>query len=253
MNPTETTSGIEVMRVLRECGWVPDPDRTRADGPTLKYDFGNFELSAAVFFSERFCQAVVFLKGGPNCIAIDDVVAFEIAEFVESREQAIALIWYCIRRHRPAIVPTWLEEGKDLQHLLPWRREAEAYARRPKAVVDRVWMRPLGQRLREAAIAAVAEDRCVVHFDGTTVRFDLPERRLIVQADGPEPWVEPVTVSLQALTRLPKRWMKETVEISLWDGHLLIGNVRFQTAPVKGLSSGAQEFPADHQSSVNQH
>jgi hypothetical protein len=215
------------MEVLREFGWVPDDDRLWTEGPALKYNFGNFELSAGVLMNEYFRRIVSF-QGNYRDLRRIAEIAFEIPERVESREQVLAWIVYGLRRSVPlAITPAWVEEGRRLQHELPWAKHMAAYNARPKALIERMWMKPLGKVLREAAALAAEDERCLIHFDGATVRFELPGKTFLVQADGTESWQQAVWVSLRELRALPQRWMRSTIAVSYWDGHVMIDNRRF--------------------------
>lgn len=213
---------VPVMEVLRECGWVPDENRPFSEAPALKYNFGNFELSAGVLTNEYFRRVVSF-QGHYRDLRTVAETAFDIPERVESREQVLAWIVYGLRRCVPlAITPAWIEEGRRLQHELPWAKHMGRYNARPQATVDRMWMKPLGKVLREAAEAAAEGEQCLIHFDGTTVCFELPAKTYRVQADGPKPWPEGVLVAVRDLATLPKRWMRDPIGISYWEGHVVV-------------------------------
>jgi hypothetical protein len=232
---------VPVMDVLRDCGWVSDDDRPWSEEPALKYNFGNFELSAGVLTNEYFRRVVSF-QGHYRDLRTAGVTTFDIPERVKSREQVLAWIVYGMRRGvPPAITPAWIEEGRRLQHELPWAKHMAAYNARPVASVDRMWMKPLGKVLREAADSAAEEDHCLIHFDGSTVRFDLPAKTHLVKADGPEPWPHAVLVKLRNLAALPRRWMRSTISLSYWDGHFTIGNRRFAAIVAPTLAEHAAE------------
>ena len=121
---------VPVMGVLRECGWVPDDDRPWSEEPALKYNFGNFELSAGVFTNEYLRRVVTFsgLYQDGRCIA---EVGFDVPERVESREQVLAWIVYGLgERLRLAITPPWLDEGRRLQLELPWAKHMPTPSKR---------------------------------------------------------------------------------------------------------------------------
>lgn len=218
---------VPVMDVLRECGWVPDDNRPWSEEPALKYNFGNFELSAGAVTNEYLRRVVTFSGLYRDVRCIEDV-NFDVPERVESREQVLAWIVYGLgKRLRLAITPSWIEEGRRSQHELPWAKHMAAYKARPIASVDRMWMKPLGKALREAAASATDDEPCLIYFNGYTVRFELPAKTYLVQADGSKPWPHAVLVSLRDLAALPQRWMQCAISVSYWDGHLTIGNRRF--------------------------
>lgn len=215
---------VSVMDVLRDCGWVPDADRPWSEEPALKYNFGNFELSASVLTNRYFHQIVSFdgyYRDQRSMLQI----SFGVPVRIESREQVLAWIVYGMRHVvRLATTPAWIEEGRCLKHLLPWEKHMAAYRSRPQATIDRMWMKPLGKVLREAAESAAEEESCRIHFDGTTVRFELPGQIYVVQGGGAAPWAEAAIVALRDLAGLPQRWMRAEIGVSLWEERLTIGN-----------------------------
>ena len=140
MSSPGPASNVSVMDVLRECGWWPDDDRAFSEEPALKFNFGNFELSAGVALNEYFRRVVSF-HGPYQDRRNMGVSSFEVPEHVESRAQALAWIAYGLRNVVPlAIRPEWIDEGKAAHDTLPWVRQKQAYARRPRATIDREWM-----------------------------------------------------------------------------------------------------------------
>lgn len=221
------------MDVLRECGWIPDDDRPWSEEPALKYNFGNFELSAGVLTNQYLRREVCF-QGYYRDLRTLAETTFEMPERVESREQVLAWIVYGLGRGVPlAITPAWIEEGRRLQHELPWAKHMAAYNARPVASVDRMWMKPLGKVLREAAASAAEDELCLIYFDGHTVRFELSAKTYLVQADGSVPWPHASLVALRALAALPQRWMQSSISVSYWEGHITIGNRRFAASVAK--------------------
>lgn len=239
---------VPVMDVLRECGWVPDEYRPWSEEPALKYNFGNFELLAGVLMNEYFRRVVSF-QGHYRDLRTLAETAFDMPERVESREQVLAWIVYGLRRSVPlAITPAWIEEGRRLQHELPWAKHMAAYNARPVASVERMWMKPLGKVLREAAASAAEDERCLIHFDGCTVRFELPAKTYLVQADASEPWPQAWQVPLRDLAALPQRWMQSSISVSYWDGHITIGNRRFAASVAKRPDDPVSATPGGNSS-----
>lgn len=222
------------MDVLRECGWVPDNDRSWSEEPPLKYNFGNFELSASVIVNRHFRRVVSFHGLYRDLRTIADT-SFDMPERVESREQALAWLAYGLRGSAPlAMTPAWIEEGRQLQHELPWVKQTAVYNARPTASIDRMWMKPLGKVLRDAGSAAAEDEYCLIYFDGSVVRFDLPNKAYLVQAEGGGHWPHAVRVALHDLAALSKRWLSSSISVSYWDGHVAFGNRRIAAvvAPV---------------------
>ncbi len=218
---------IPVMEVLAQIGWVPAPEVTVTESPAFKFNFGNFELVATTF-TNFYLQPVVNFEGLYGDGRTVAQILFEVPERIESRAQVLAWLAFGIGQQIPlAITPSWLEEGRQTQHRLPWERQRAAYNERPQASVDRDWMRVLGKRLAADALLARDTDTCRVHFDGTALRFHLPDKTLPVPATGREAWLVGVIVSLPHLRRLPARWMQDPVEVSYWDGCLRMANCGF--------------------------
>ena len=239
---------VLVMDVLRECGWVQDDDRPWSEEPALKYNFGNFELSAGVLTNQYFRRVVSF-QGHYRDLRTMAETVFDMPERVESREQVLAWIVYGLRRSIPlAITPAWIGEGRRLQHELPWAKHMAAYNARPVASVDRMWMKPLGKVLREAAASAAEDERCLIDFDGHSIRFELPAKTYLVQADGSEPWPHASLVRLRDLAALPQRWMRSTISVSYWDGHITIDNRRFAASVAKRPADPVSATPGGNSS-----
>lgn len=237
---------VAVMDVLVRCGWVPDPGRQYSEGPALKYNFGNFELSAG-HFTNQYLQPVVSFSGVYGDRRTVHQVAFDMPERVASREQVLAWVAYGIGDKVPlAIIPDWLAEGRLHHALLPWEQHMAAYKHRPRASVARDWMRILGKQLIAAAEAATGTDTCRIHFDGDVLRFRLPDQTLLVQASGDTPWPIDAIVSLVDLRGLPKRWMRDPIDVSYWEDRLVIGNRQFVATSETGDDRvGERDGPMD--------
>lgn len=218
-------SSVQVMDVLARCGWVSHP-HSCSDEPALKYNFGNFELSAGTF-TNFYLQRSVTFEGLYDDHRTLEQILFQAPEWLVSRAQVLAWVAHGLRETPVVITPDWLEEGRQCQDLLPWELERAAYKLRPEATVAREWMRILGKHLKAEAESSAGVDTCSVHFDGTSLRFTFWNRTLVVQASGNAPWSVDVILALSRLQWLPKRWSQDPVIVSYWDGHINIGNRRF--------------------------
>lgn len=225
---------MQIMDVLAQCGWVPDA-RSFSDEPALKYNFGNFELSAGTF-TNLYLQRTVTFEGLYDDHRTLQQITFEAPERLVSRAQVLAWVAHGLGQTPVVITPDWLEKGRQCQDMLPWKLERAAYRLRPEANVAREWMRILGKQLTAEAESSAGVDTCSVHFDGTALRFTFRSRTLVVQASGNAPWSVDVILTLSRLRWLPKRWIQDPVNVSYWDGHLSIGNLRLDAtiAPRSG-------------------
>lgn len=227
---------VSVMAVLVACGWVSNANNHYSEARALKYNFGNFELSAAVVTNE-YLRPVVSFSGLYCDIDVLREVTFDVPVRIASREQVLAWVAHGIGDRIPlAITPEWLQEGRSHRDQLPWEQHLAAYRRRPYASVAREWMRVLGKQLLAAAADATEDDLCRVRFDGEALRLLLPDKTLLVQAQGDAPWQADVIVRLADLRDLPKRWMHDPVGVAYWQDQLTIGNRAFTAGMESGVA-----------------
>lgn len=232
---------VSVMEVLAQCGWVPDQGNVYSEAPALKYNFGNLEVSAGRFTNEYLTQVVTISGIYRDHHSLREI-AFDIPERVASRTQVLAWVVYGIGERLPlAITPEWFDEGRRSQDHLPWRQHMAAYERRPQASIDQDWMRVLAKQLKAAAVKAAESETCSVFFDGDVLRFKLPDRSLMVQASGDGAWPVEAVVKLSDFTGLPARWMTDPVHTSLWEGHFVLGNRRFNATTIEPRRVSASE------------
>lgn len=206
--------------------------------PSYLYDFGNLQLRAAQV-TNFYLQPVFFFGGvayGNNTLSH---IQFEIQLEVESFELGVALIAHGIGRKFKPVKPTpWLEMGRSWQDHLPWVRRQKAYAARPQCQVDREWFRVATKKMRALATDALEADVATICFDGDILKIRARETILAMPAQG-IPWDSEYSISVNVLEALPKRFVKATVWLSVWEGHLLVGNRRLPLLPTSSLSISA--------------
>ena len=135
----------------------------------------------------------------------------------------------------PPNAPAWLAIGRQNQLLLPWiRAEAEklaAYEARPRCSVAREWMRLGLKRLTE--LLATAEDDCPVEFrfDGSILSIHCDSGVIPMPAEG-KPWEQAYSLPAAKLRRVPKRLMRDPIEVSIRDSSVTIAGWFYQGAIV---------------------
>jgi len=258
-NPTDMSGNpVSTWNVLRGLGFVEDQAALSGSGSCLIFDFGNFKLSAA-FVTNLHFRPVVLLFGVMVTERSIREVECELPPEVESIKQGMAWVAWCLdnnadgRRFEPNVVPAWLAEGRLHRHLLPWERERAAYEARPRCDVRRdyarVALKMLGERL------AGVDDETLIEFvfNGTVLTICCAGKVSPMPADGPA-WTQSYLVRAGTLRSLPKRLMSESVEISVWEAFLRIGNRSYRLAIAPDMADGTSAvvtpLPAATQSPV---
>jgi hypothetical protein len=233
-NPTSPSGNpVSTWDVLRGLGFVEDPAVSSSPGPGLSFDFGNFKLSAVLGLNRGFVPVVVLLGVMVTQRSIREVEC-ELPPEVESIEQVKAWVAWCLdnnaggRRFEPAVATPWLTEGRLHLDLLPWNREIAAYAARPHCDVRRDWARIALKTLGEQLATVDDEAPVAFGFDGTVLTIRCAGKVSVMPADG-RPWAQAYSIRAGALRALPKR-LEFTVEISVWDAMLRIGNRGYRPA-----------------------
>ena len=127
--------------VLKSLGFIEDKSLFSDPPGGLSFNFGNFKLSAIVGLN-RWLQPIIQLSGIMSTRRSFGEVLCEMPQEVESREQAIAWITWCLDENwdgefQPKFLVPWLEEGRKQRILLPWERDRIAW-RKIKSTLPRV-------------------------------------------------------------------------------------------------------------------
>jgi hypothetical protein len=241
MNPSSGISGpsaVSTWDLLLTLGFVQDQSVIADQPPGISFDFGNFKLEASRL-TNRWNVPTVLLGGVMASKRTSALVNAELALQVESREQGLAFVAWCLDnsaggRFQLTIEPPWLAEGRRYRHLLPWERKRAAYLARPHCYVQRDWARVALKKLA-AQVTNLNNDAPVTFsFDGTVLMIRCPGKVNAMSAEG-LPWTESYSITAGALRKLPKRLMSEMVEVSVWDSALIIGRWRYagvSSAPI---------------------
>ena len=221
------TRGIATRAALHELGF--SPAETWPD--SLQFDFGNLLITASEGLTMTAGYAVNF-SGVHSTRREITMYDFNLPCKLESLDQGKALISYYLRDFTPDIPCLWLEEGRDLRHLLPWerqrladeacrKRQRLAYEACPKCRIERDWFRLAAKKLRVLAEAADEAAVIEIAFDGKTILFLTHAETIAMPATG-DAWNEAFRFQLKSLTHLPKRLNDSRVSVVIFEGRVSI-------------------------------
>jgi hypothetical protein len=225
--PVGPPAPIATWDVLRSLGFTEDRSLISDPPGGLKKDFGNLKMSAIHCVTLRF-QPVVMLSGVMTTPRTITQVECETPQELESKELGVPWVTWCLDDHaggefRPAIPTTWLAEGRQHRHLLPWERKRAAYASGPHCVAERDWGR-LALRSLAEQLAKEADDAPIVFwFDGEVLTIRCGGRVIALPASGVR-WPSGFSLPARLLHRLPKRITNGRLMFQVRDDLLVIGN-----------------------------
>ena len=218
--------------------------------PSFRYVGGGIDITVTEV-TNLYMQRVLAIGGVASNPRQFGMIEFDLGLTVESREQLLAFLAYTIGAvFKPTAAVPWLDQGRNLQHLLPWerdlaRRQAQALlhdaarAARPHCKVARAWMRLIGQSLRTLATEGGADHGAVVvSFDGRLITFATPDETFAAPARGDSPWPISYEVPIAECLQMPKRLMADPVTVGIWQDCLEID--RATLALAMPASSSAQ-------------
>lgn len=232
---------VSTWDLLLSLGFMPEPPPKGLGA--LHFDFGDFEVRAIRAFSPREGEFIGLLGVMRSPRAITEVEC-HLPLAVESREQGIAWLTWCLDHHAqgqvfvPAHPVPWLDIGRQHRHLLPWERRTAAFNPRPTCWAERDYarlaLRKLRQFLDEADDPA---ERVTFSFDGKILVIRVGANYTALPAHGNR-WPADYALRARQLAHLPKRLMSERVGFGVWDGALSIGGHRY--AGVETIRNGSE-------------
>ena len=238
--------GVSVRDVLPSLGFSPVWGTATDLDPAYKFKGGGIEIGVAQVISLYYRP--VFLIGGFAADARTlTYVEQQMPLALESRDQVVAWLAFAVGpMFRPTASVPWFDEGRELQHLLPWERrkqelrvEIDEYARlrllRPYCVVDRRGLRAVLNSASRAAGWPPAPGGYTISFDGEVLKLRACGELSVVRAHGAA-WPHTYSGELRDLHSLPRRLDTDPVEVGVWQDKLEIGGVRL---PVFASSSAA--------------
>jgi hypothetical protein len=233
---------IATWDVLHDLGFQPD-DAVYSDvSPGLSFDFGNFKLSASCVTNLRVVEVVLFTGVVATPRTLGEVI-FELPRRVKSRGQCAAWIVWNLDQHsegrvfKPVRQVGWIEEGRQNQKLLPWVAERAACDSRPRCTVRRDWLRLALKTLGEYLGSSADDTPVLFSFDGSVLSIRCRGRLVVLPGEG-LPWTVHFKVHGGELRRLPKRFMHEYIELSIWESRLGIDRSVYEgTIEASGLTN----------------
>ncbi len=223
---------VKMWDVLKSIGFVEDQSVISDPPGGLSFDFGICKVTAGFLVNTYFTEIVMLhsiMSDSDSISWLEDQLPRE----VESWEQGVALITYCLDKFalnglfEPALPTKWLAEGRRNRHLLPWERERVAYEARPQCLVERDWAKIALRKLSEL-VEALADDVPVIfHFDGEILTIRCLTNVLAISASG-KAWPSRYSLTAKQLRWLPKRLKYGDVIFSVWQSSFTIGNYRYR-------------------------
>jgi hypothetical protein len=224
---------LESWDLLKALGFQPDANVHSDVRPGLSYNFGNFKLSASAVTSMRSFSEVVLFTGVMASQRSISNVEFEMPRRIDSSEQCAAWIaWHLDqasegREFLPTGDALWLQEGRRNRDLLPWVVNLEEFNKRPVCLVQRPWLRLALKELGKALATANADELVLFHFDGGVLTIRCAGEIIAVAAKG-SPWGNDYAIPAKEMRRQPKRFMREILDVSVWQGRLSIGGYSYK-------------------------
>lgn len=111
------------------------------------------------------------------------------------------------------------------RELLAARERRRAYEASPKCRIDRDYARPLRRNLQEEISWLDDEAEMTSRFDGRILTIVVCDRVYEVVATG-DSWPSSYRVVVSPETELPARFMKWTVEVSVFEGYVCFDRLR---------------------------
>jgi hypothetical protein len=199
--------------------------------PGYFYDFGNLRLEV-VQVTSQYLRPIMLFTGTMRTARSFGSVEFELLMEVDSFEQGVALITMGIGYDfMPLKATPWFDQGKELQDHLPGRAERREYEGRPQCMVEADWFRLAAKKLRAAAESSVATDTFSVSFKQDTLRFELPDRVVVVPAAGDQ-WSTTYRGLVTELRYLSRRTPSGGLSVSVWKERIQIGRLGLSVSTV---------------------
>lgn len=227
---------VAVRDVLPSLGFIPKWGTATDEEPAYAFKEGGIDLVVAQVTGWHLRPE--FLIGGvASNSRVMSYVEQAIPLAVESRDQIVAWLAFAVGVDFVSRSPvSWFAEGINLQHLLPWVREAERLREeaketarlrrlRPHCTVERHWLR----KLLNASVQSVGQPplpgKVHVTFDGEFLKLYVRGQVIGVPGLGTA-WGDVYQGNLEHLLMLPRRLTTDPIEVGIWRGNLEIERVQ---------------------------
>jgi len=202
--------------------------------PTVGYRFPMLDLTASDSVS-RYFTPVVLLGGVLNTGRTIAEIHSEIPPTLGTPEQAAAWVSYALRNYGSELepLPDWMLLGEQHWDLIPSVRRQREYELRPCCLVARDHARILRRSLQEALSQLDGTETMTFRFDGRVLVIRLGGREFAAIASG-EPWATGYEITVTRDTRLPSRFMSESVAVSWFDDRLSFDKFIYPARATRG-------------------
>lgn len=218
---------VSMRSILEQVGFAEDWTTITDQAPGYRFNSGNLRIQAVQVTNEYLCP--VFLITGiedqrPRALGS---IQLSMPIAVESFEQGVAWIAYAVSaRFQPTKPIAWLEQGRLWRHHLPWEQKQAAFRARPHCNVARDWFRMPAKTLVALSLSAPEQAAATFTFDGNILTILAGDARLPVPATGTA-WTRGYAVRLACFKDFPKRLMRASLDIGVWEGRLNVDRARF--------------------------
>jgi hypothetical protein len=245
MNQPETIATWEILRGL---GFELDKSVFSDINPGLSFDFGNFKLSASFLRNMRL-KEVAFFTGVLSTERTIAEVDFEMPLRFKSREQCEAWIVWNLDQCAPhrVFIPMrevgWIAEGRENFVLLPWEEDKAAFEARPHCSVQHEWLRLVLKTLALHLSRVDDKEQVLIGFDGSVLLFRCAGKVVVMPAEGLK-WSTLFTISAGRLRNLPRRFVQDLIDVSIWNGMLRIGQKGYMGVSAAESNGGNEAIGA---------
>ena len=196
--------------------------RVTAAGESASYMFPHLYLTALHAMSPTSFRFVVLLSGVVLTPRSVGEVESQIPPDLGSPLAAAAWVSYALRSYRKDLepLPDWFVEGEGHWDLIPHVRERREYEARPKCYIERDYARPFRRKLLEELSYPTGEAEMTFSFDGGVLSIVHRDNVHRVVAAG-DSWPCAYRVSVAPEAKLPTRFNRSTVEVSVFKGYVL--------------------------------
>lgn len=227
---------LRTYEALTEMGFRPDASVLSEGVEGLSFDFGNFKLLAS-FVTNLSAQPIVLFTGVISTPRTLVEIHFEMPQHVDSVRQCAAWVAWNLDQIAQgdedliARVPEWLEDGREGRGILPWVREMVEYEARPQCSVERGWLRFALNTLSDIVALADRDAEVRFAFDGSVLSIRCATQLVPMPAEGVQ-WEHSYTIPAGRLRRLPKRFTRAQLEVSVYNEMLHIGRRAYKGVAV---------------------
>ena len=215
---------------------------------TVRYEFKNFQLDASHVW--WWTGEMVLLCGidkidnslvlGPGDMWSAPMIPSDLCSTSEAAAWVSFMLQF--RRNDLGPLPDWFVEGERHWDLVPPAREQVAYKERqrayeasPKCSITREDARPIRRSLMEDLSRLDGETEMAVQFDGHVLTIVLGDRFHGAFAFG-DNWPYSYRAIATPESKLPLRFQRSWVEVSVFEGYLCWDRLRF--GPCEAVSNG---------------